>query len=152
MARHAARKDVLAVSEQAKALDAPRCLELFAAYALGRVALGEGSLPEDDARSVREALCAAVSKQIYRGDLNLHEPPPVPQNDCFPPQPLECAPPLIFEKVLEDCDLGKEGFVDRMRGAILEMEASLADTEAPAPAVGGPAPAPGVPRIAEVED
>ena len=147
----AARKDVLTVSEQAKALDAPRCLELFAAYALGRVALGEGSLPEDDARSVREALCAAVSKQIYRGDLNLHEPPPVPQDDCFPPQPLECAPPLIFEKVLEDCDLGKEGFVDKMRGAILEMEASLADAPAPAEA-DAPAPAPGVPRIAEVED
>ena len=146
----AARKDVLAVSEQAKALDAPRCLELFAAYALGRVALGEGSLPDDDARSVREALCAAVSKQIYRGDLNLHEPPPVPpENDCFPPQPLECAPPLIFEKVLEDCDLGKEGFVDKMRGAILEMEASLADAPAPAEAEA-PAPAPGVPRIAEV--
>ena len=140
----AARKDVLTVSEQAKALDAPRCLELFAAYALGRVALGEGSLPDDDTRSVREALCAAVSKQIYRGDLNLHEPPPVPsENDCFPPQPLECAPPLIFEKVLEDCDLGdKGGFVDRMRGAILEMEAELVDAEAPAPAVGGPAPAP----------
>jgi len=44
------------IGEQAKALDAPRCLELFAAYALGRVALGEGSLPEDDARSVRQAL------------------------------------------------------------------------------------------------
>ena len=98
----AARKDVLAVSEQAKALDAPRCLELFAAYALGRAALGEGSLPDDDARSVREALCAAVSKQIYRGDLNLHEPPPVPsENDCFPPQPLECAPPLIFGEVTD---------------------------------------------------
>ena len=148
----AARKDVLAVSEQAKALDAPRCLELFAAYALGRVALGEGSLPEDDARSVREALSAAVSKQIYRGDLNLHEPPPVPSEDnCFPPQPLECAPPLIFEKVLADCDLGKEGFVDKMRGAILEMEAGLADAPAPAKAEA-PAPAPGVPRIAEVED
>ena len=148
----AARKDVLAVSEQAKALDAPRCLELFAAYALGRVALGEGSLPEDDVKSVREALSAAVSKQIYRGDLSLHEPPPVPSEDnCFPPQPLECAPPLIFEKVLEDCDLSKEGFVDRMRGAILEIEASLADAPAPAEAEA-PAPAPGVPRIAEVED
>ena len=104
-------------------------------------------MPEDDARSVREALCAAVSKQIYRGDLNLHEPPPPPVNDCFPPQPLECAPPLIFEKVLEDCDLGKEGFVDKMRGAILEMEAELAD--APAPAVGGPAPAPAPEAVPE---
>ena len=109
-------------------------------------------MPEDDARSVREALCAAVSKQIYRGDLNLHEPPPAPpENNCFPPQPLECAPPLIFEKGLEDCDLGKEGFVDKMRGAILEMEASLADAPAPAEAEA-PAPAPGVPRIAEGED
>ena len=109
-------------------------------------------MPEDDVNCIREALCAAVSKQIYRGDLNLHEPPPVPsENDCFPPQPLECAPPLIFEKVLADCDLGKEGFVDRMRGAILEMEASLA-ADAPAPAEAeAPAPAPGV-RIAEVED
>jgi len=148
----AARKDVLVVSEQAKALDAPRCLELFAAYALGRVALGEGSLPEDDVKCIREALCAAVSKQIYRGDLNLHEPPPVPsENDCFPPQPLECAPPLIFEKVLEDCDFSKEGFVDKMRGAIMEMETSLADAPAPAEAEA-PAPSPGVPRIAEVEE
>ena len=112
-------------------------------------------MSDDDARSVRQALTAAVSKQIYRGDLNLHEPPPVPsENDCFPPQPLECAPPLIFEKVLEECDdLGKEGFVDRMRGAILEMEASLSDAPAPAPAdAEAPAPAPGGPRVAEVED
>ena len=110
-------------------------------------------MPEDDVKCIREALSAAVSKQIYRGDLNLHEPPPVPsEDDCFPPQPLECAPPLIFEKVLEECDhLGKEGFVDRMRGAILEMEAELTDAPAPAEAQA-PAPAPGGLRVAEVED
>ena len=39
--------------------------------------------------------------------------------------------------------------VDKMRGAILEMEAGLADAPAPAEAEA-PAPAPGVPRIAEV--
>ena len=122
----AARKDVLAVSEQAKALDAPRCLELFAAYALGRVALGEGSLPEDDARSVREAR-APPSRSKFRGDLNLHEPPPcTPRKQLLPAATAECAPPLIFERFWRIVIWARKA-VDKTRGAILEMEAEAAD-------------------------
>jgi len=135
-----ARKDVLKVSEEATGgLDAPRCLELFAAYALGRVALG--GLPVEDVTRIREALAASVAKQIYRGDINLHEPPPAPRGDAFPPQPADCAPPLLFEHILAD-DPAPSKFVGRMRGEVDAMEASLVDAEAPAPAAEAPAPAP----------